>query len=106
QRRLDERARDVLDETTADEEVTEGGEEQHDAEEAEVLAAVTALSLAELQVEREELEDLLRLARKVFEQGDESKFDKLREVLQDDTHRNEKFIVFTEHRDTLDFLVR
>jgi len=106
QRHLDERARDILDETTADEESGERGEEQHDVEESELLAAVTALSLAELQVEREELDQLLDLARKVFEKGDESKFERLRDVLQDQAHRHEKFIVFTEHRDTLDFLVR
>ena len=38
--------------------------------------------------------------------GDESKFDKLREVLDNPELREEKLIVFTEHRDTLDYLVR
>ena len=34
------------------------------------------------------------------------KFEKLREVLRDPDYSGEKFIIFTEHRDTADFLVR
>ena len=38
--------------------------------------------------------------------GEESKFEKLREVLRDPAYADEKFIIFTEHRDTAHFLVR
>ena len=38
--------------------------------------------------------------------GDESKFEKLREDLDNPESRDEKRIIFTEHRDTLVFLVR
>ena len=41
------------------------------------------MSLAELQAEREQVQELLELARQVDAKGDESKFDKLREVLDD-----------------------
>ena len=65
-----------------------------------------AISLADLQAERDQVVALLDLARQVYARGDESKFDKLREVLTDPEARDEKFIIFTEHRDTLDYLVR
>ena len=38
--------------------------------------------------------------------GHESKFDELRAVITDSKFAGEKLIVFTEHRDTLDFLMR
>src|SRR3954467_15337573 len=70
------------------------------------LGGVVAVSLAELQTERLRVQELLGLARKVHERGDESKFDKLREVLRDDRFKDEKLLVFTEHRDTLEFLLQ
>jgi superfamily II DNA or RNA helicase/DNA-binding XRE family transcriptional regulator len=102
-----------LDETTADEEaLTPAGEsegegiESSEAAEKRALGGVVAVTLAELEREREQVRNLLELARKVDDLGQESKFDKLREVLQDPKFRDEKILVFTEHRDTLDFLVR
>ena len=49
---------------------------------------------------------LLALARRLAEDGEDSKFEKLRGVLRDPAFAHEKFIVFTEHRDTAEFLVR
>ena len=46
------------------------------------------------------------LAKQVDAKGDESKFEKLREDLDNPESRDEKRIIFTEHRDTLDYLVR
>ena len=46
------------------------------------------------------------MARARLETGEESKFEKLREVLRDPNYIDEKLIVFTEHRDTAEFLVR
>ena len=40
------------------------------------------------------------------DEGEDSKFEKLRGVLRDPAFAREKFIVFTEHRDTAEFLVR
>jgi len=105
QRRLAEED-DVLDTKTADEESVEDGREENEAAEERLLAGVIAASLTDLVVEREQVVKLRDLARKVYEQGAESKFDKLREVLTDPGFAGEKFIVFTEHRDTLDYLVQ
>lgn len=105
QRRLAEEE-DILDTKTADEEGTEDGREEHEVSEERLLAGVIAASLADLVVEREQVEKLRDLARKVHALGSESKFDKLREVFTDPRFTGEKFIVFTEHRDTLNFLVQ
>jgi hypothetical protein len=45
-------------------------------------------------------------ARRLADAGEDSKFEKLRAVLRDPAFAREKFIVFTEHRDTAEFLVR
>lgn len=105
QRRLAEDD-DVLDTKTADEEGTVDGLEENEVSEDRLLAGVIATSLADLVVEREQVVALRDLARKVYEQGGESKFDKLREVLTESRFAGEKFIIFTEHRDTLNFLVQ
>ncbi|MBP9024751.1 MAG: DUF3883 domain-containing protein [Phycisphaerae bacterium] len=104
QRRLAEED-DVLDTKTADEESIEDGREEGEVSEDRLLAGVIAASLTDLVVEREQVVALRDLTRKVYEQGAESKFDKLREVLTDPRFVGEKFIVFTEHRDTLDYLI-
>lgn len=105
QRRLAEED-DVLDTKTADEESTLDGREESEVSEDRLLAGVIAASLTDLIVEREQVIALRELARKVYDQGGESKFDKLREVLTESRFAGEKFIVFTEHRDTLNYLVQ
>ncbi|MBM4023408.1 MAG: helix-turn-helix domain-containing protein, partial [Planctomycetes bacterium] len=97
---------DVLDTKTADEETAEGDREECDISEDRLLAGVIAASLTDLVVEREQVVALRDLARRVYEQGAESKFDKLREVLALPSFAGEKFIIFTEHRDTLDYLIK
>jgi len=105
QRRLDE-LEDVIFSKTADEEHVEEGQEEHDTVEELALGGLVAANLAELEVERQRVRELLDLARQVYKTRDESKFEKLREILGDPKYRDEKFIIFTEHRDTLNFLVR
>ena len=62
--------------------------------------------LAELREERAEVEKLLlSQARRLAETGEDSKFEKLRAVMADPAFAREKLIVFTEHRDTAEFLV-
>ena len=102
-----------LDDTTADEEALtpaeeagEEGIESSETAERKALGGVVAVTLADLELERGHVRGLLDLARRVYDAGQESKFEKLREVLQDPKFRDEKILVFTEHRDTLDFLVR
>ena len=106
QRKL-EGLQDPLDEKTADEEENpvDGGEEVEVVEE-QLLAGLVAVSLADLEAERIQVGRLLELARRVYDQGQESKFERLRQILHDPEFQNHKMIIFTEHRDTLEFLVR
>ena len=97
---------DVLDSTTADEEASEDGREENEIVEDRLLKGVVATSLLDLQAELQQIEQLLNLAKRVFDAGTESKFERLREVLVDPKYGDEKLIVFTEHRDTLEFLTR
>ncbi len=98
--------RDVLADETGDEEQPQDGLEENEAIEARAMGGVVGVTLGELQAERNKVGELLELARKVYERAEDSKFEKLREVIRDPRWRNEKIIVFTEHRDTLDFIVR
>jgi SNF2 family DNA or RNA helicase len=96
---------DVLEAKTADDETFEEGREENEVAEDKLLQGVVAASLADLLAEKDQVEKLRDLAKKVYDAGVESKFEKLREILTDPKFGGEKFIVFTEHRDTLNFLV-
>ena len=96
---------DVLESKTADDEAGDEGREENEIAEEKLLQGVVAASLADLLAEREHVQRLLDLAKRVQDSGQESKFEKLREVLTASKFNGEKFIVFTEHRDTLDFIV-
>jgi superfamily II DNA or RNA helicase len=104
QRRIGETP-DFFETRTADEDSDESGERHEEFEEA-ALGGVIALTLADLQNERAVVEGLLAQARRLAETGEDSKFEKLRAVLRNPEFAREKFIVFTEHRDTAEFLVR
>ncbi len=65
--RLLEPLRDPLDEDTGDEERSEGGREENELAEEEILGGVVATSLAELEAERSQVERLLALARQVLD---------------------------------------
>ncbi len=99
------RVRDIEDDKTADEEEAEDGLEENEAAELEAMAGVVGVTLGELEAERIQVRNLLDLARKVYERGGDSKFEKLREVIRDPRWRDQKILVFTEHRDTLNFIV-
>ena len=108
QRDLDRRYRtDYFDEQGADEDAgAEGGREASEDFETAVLGAVVAATIEDLQSELQTLEDLGARARAILDSGNESKFERLREVLEDPRYAQEKWLIFTEHRDTLDYLVR
>ena len=108
QARLDEETHDVLAETTADEESGGGEQEEHERAEDAALGGVIAVNLAQLQVERDEVLRLRNLAQALYHNPahEDAKFAKLLEVLRDPTYRDEKLIIFTEHRDTQTYLVR
>ncbi len=96
---------DVFEETVAGEEGTDDGREENESAEDRALGAVVAVSLIELEEERRQVEALVDLARRVYELGDESKFEKLRGFVGDPAFKGEKLLIFTEHRDTLEFLM-
>ena len=100
---------DFFDTHGADEDVREDGatpgERSEDFEDA-VLGAVTAVTVEELRREIEVLQGLHARALALIDAGDESKFEKLREVLEDPRYAADKWLIFSEHRDTVNFLVR
>lgn len=79
-------------------------------EEAVVDSATAARTRAELSVEIAVLNDLVRVAQRVRDSQTDRKWSELRSILidhawQTDTHgQHRKLIVFTEHRDTLEYL--
>jgi superfamily II DNA or RNA helicase len=65
-----------------------------------------AENMAELEAEIEELDRLVQLARQTEKNVTETKFEELRSVISNHiSGRAERLLVFTEHKDTLDFLV-
>lgn len=87
----------------------------HDLEALEeelVDAATAAATVEELAAELLELDDLVTLAARVRASGTDVKWSELRSILEDNellTHagddgRPRRLIVFTEHRDTLEYL--
>jgi len=97
---------DVFESKSADEESSDNGVEENEIAEEALLQGVIASSLGALISEKEDVLKLRDLADKVHRSGTESKFDKLREILTEEKYVHEKLIIFTEHRDTLEFLVR
>ncbi len=80
-------------------------------EEELVDSATAAQTIAELKTEIERLSSLERLAHRVRSSGKDRKWEELSRLLQDNDemfdangHRR-KLIIFTEHRDTLNYLV-
>ncbi len=98
---------DFFETETADADADDdGGGEKHEAFEKEVLGGFTTVFLKDLREERDEVADLLARTRRLEASGEDSRFEKLREVMDDREFAREKLIVFTEHRDTAEFLVR
>jgi len=86
-------------------------EEQENLEEALVDQASAAQTIAELEQEVAILQKLQEQAAAVVASGQDRKWDELSKILQHDknvreggTHRIKKLIIFSEHRDTLNYL--
>jgi superfamily II DNA or RNA helicase len=80
--------------------------------EEEVLDAATAAeTVAELEAEIAELNALAKMAKRVRDRGDDKKWSELRLILLDNVippdsnGKARKLIIFTEHRDTLNYLM-
>ena len=103
---------DYFDHSTADDDAApEEGFEGGQAFEEEVLGAITAVTIEEINDEIRTVEGLRNRTIRLMETGDESKFVKLRSVLEDPSYTEEdgslgKWLVFSEHRDTVEYLVR
>ena len=101
---LDDSAAELL----SDDEFPSGELERLENELAE--RATTSLTREELRREIETLHKLTDTAKKVFFGGEDRKWHELAELLQTDEFfskrdgTREKLIIFTEHRDTLDYL--
>jgi SNF2 family DNA or RNA helicase len=85
-------------------------EEQEDLEEKLVDTATASETIAELEAEIHILADLVVQAHGVLVSSLDRKWDELSKILQRDPHMRDadgqqrKMIVFTEHRDTLNYL--
>lgn len=93
-----------LDSSTADE-----GESDPQGREGDETIEDAALSLAQpagkqLEKELEYLDRVIALGGSVMESQRESKFLKLRELIESAEFHNQQLLIFTEHRDTLDYL--
>ena len=67
---------------------------------------MVAVTIDELMREIETLRGLRARAKRLLDSGRESKFEKLRKVLEDPGYAGEKWLIFSEHRDTAHYLVR
>ena len=87
--------------------------EMEEFEEELVDAATAARTVEELDAELLDLADLIKAAARVRASDTDRKWSELRTILEDNTlattgggDDRRKLIVFTEHRDTLDYLAR
>ena len=94
---------DIRDEKTGDEEEVIDGKEEAEQGDEDLERATAARSIAELETEIAHVENLVELAKKVYNLRSESKFEKLWEVLTE--YPDIKVLIFTEHRDTMDFII-
>jgi len=108
-RRLSELlGRDLPEDTDDLDDLPSGEAEEVESEVAD--AATAAKTVAELDKEIAILADLEELARRVRHSGTDKKWTELRELLTDNALIKDssgsvrKIIIFTEHRDTLDYL--
>ncbi len=85
--------------------------EEEDFEAQIESEATSARTVPELKTEISELDDLVKRAQVLYRQGADRKWDELSNLLQntpeilDESGYIQKLIIFTEHRDTLDYLV-
>ena len=94
---------DLFASATADDDSGDGTEAV-EAGESEALGALITENLADLLHERDRVLSLRQMAQHLLDAGRESKFAKLLETMKDPRFANEKMLVFTEHRDTANYL--
>ncbi len=94
---------DIRDTTTGDEDEGVDGAEVSDLQDETLAGATEAHTAAEVRLELEEVGRLLQLAETAYALKQESKFNRLWAALEE--YPDEKILIFTEFRDTLEFLV-
>lgn len=92
--------------TSTAEEYDQGGDgyETEESVENQALALARPTNAAQLQKELEYIDLVMSLGDQVRELQQETKFLKLRELIESSDFRNEQLLIFTEHRDTLEYL--
>ncbi|MBL9169823.1 MAG: DUF3883 domain-containing protein [Verrucomicrobiales bacterium] len=107
------RGQQILAETLADvpdDEDDLNAEEQENLEETLVDQATASQTIAELAAEIVSLQDLERQAKALVASGKDRKWDELSRILQNEPKMHDaggrirKIIIFSEHRDTLNYL--
>ncbi len=94
-----------FDTSTADENESEGeGYETEENVEGQALALARPSSALQLRKELEYIDLVMSLGEQVRELQQETKFLKLRELIESAEFRNQQLLIFTEHRDTLEYL--
>ena len=94
---------DIREEKTGDEEEIVDGHEEAEQIDDELAQATTARSIEDLEAEIQQVQSLVTLAREVYSLKTESKFERLWEALN--AYPDEKVLIFTEHRDTMEFVI-
>ncbi|MDE0636958.1 MAG: helicase-related protein [Candidatus Poribacteria bacterium] len=94
---------DIRDKKTGDEEESVDGKEEAEQVDEDLEQATAARSINELESEISHVNKLVKHAREVFNLKSESKFEKLWEALTE--YQDEKVLIFTEHRDTMNFVI-
>ena len=94
---------DIREEKTGDEEEVVDGKEEAEQVDEDLERATAARSISELETEIAHIENLVELARKVYNLKSESKFENLWEALTE--YPDKKVLIFTEHRDTMNFII-
>ena len=94
---------DIRAEKTGDEEESIGGKEEAEQVDEDLERATAARSIFELEAEIAHVENLVEVARKVYNLKSESKFENLWEALTE--YPDIKVLIFTEHRDTMEFII-
>jgi superfamily II DNA or RNA helicase len=98
---------DYFDTSTADDsEPSSDGQESDEHIESAALDLAKPKNSAQLKKELEYLERTIELGESVKESFQEAKFFKLRELIESAQYQNEKLLIFTEHRDTLEYLIQ
>ncbi len=103
---------DALDEEDLDNSYEEDGQEEREELEGRLIDnATAAATIEELELEIDRLKDLEELARNVVRSGEDAKWNQLDSILDDplmvDEHGNRrKLVIFTEFKDTLEYVAR